>query len=134
MEETVEQAPVFKKKRTEILIDREDTMPVSDIDQFKRHAGGTFHGILISAGWTEAAVASKRNKFQFTASGAAVHGSAISWVTTIDHLLDVLNDSVTRMKSVNHFLIVISKDFLENIHVLSMRDTKEKENPDSPHE
>ena len=35
MEETVEQSPVFKEELTEILIDGEDTMPVSDIDQFK---------------------------------------------------------------------------------------------------
>ena len=32
------------------------------------------------------------------------------------------------------FFIVIGKDFLEDIHMISMREMKEKENPDSPHE
>ena len=35
MEKTIEQASIFKEELTEILIDGEDTVPVSDIDQFK---------------------------------------------------------------------------------------------------
>ena len=62
------------------------------------------------------------------------HRPAKSRVTTMNHLLDVLDDSVARMKGVNHFFIVIGKDFLEYIHVINMREMKEKENPDSPHE
>lgn len=115
MEKTIEQASIFKEELTEILIDGEDTVPVSDIDQFKCHAGGAFHGIHISASWTETAVATEGNKLQFATFGTAVHCPAISRVTTMNHLLDVLDDSVARVKGVNHFFIVIGKDFLENI-------------------
>ena len=134
MEKTIKQASIFKEELTEILIDGEDTVPVSDIDQFKCHAGGAFHGIHISASWTETAVATEGNKLQFATFGTAVHCPAISRVTTMNHLLDVLDDSVARVKGVNHFFIVIGKDFLEDIHMISMREMKEKENPDSPHE
>ena len=34
MEKTIEQASIFKEELTEILIDGEDTVPVSDIDYF----------------------------------------------------------------------------------------------------
>jgi hypothetical protein len=79
-------------------------------------------------------VATEGNKLQFTTSGTAIHCAAKSRVTTMNHLLDVFDDSVTRMKSVYHFFIVIGKDFLEDIHGTIMREMKEKENPDSPHE
>lgn len=74
------------------------------------------------------------NKLQFATPGTAIHRPAKSRVTTMNHLLDVLDDSVARVKGVNHFFIVIGKDFLEDIHMISMREMKEKENPDSPHE
>ena len=96
------------------------TMPVSNINQFKGHIGGTFHRILIPAGRTEATVTAEGNEFEFSAFGAAVHGTTIRRVTTINHLLDVFNHSVARMKSIYHFFIMIGKDFLENIHMIIM--------------
>ena len=63
MEEAVEEGTVFEKERPEILIDSEDTMPVSAIDEFERHTGSTFHGVFISAGRAETAVTTKGNKF-----------------------------------------------------------------------
>ena len=79
-------------------------------------------------------MATEGNKLQFATPGTAIHRPAKSRVTTMNHLLDVLDDSVARMKGVNHFFIVIGKDFLEDIYGTIMKEMKEKENPNSPHE
>ena len=121
MKQAAKEFTVFKKEVTEIFIDGENAMPVSNVNQFEGHVGGAFHRILIPTGWTEAAVTSERNEFKFPTFGAAVHGTTIRRVTTINHLLDVFNYCVARMKSINHFFIMISKDFLENIHKIIMK-------------
>ena len=47
----------------------------------------------------------------------------------MNHLLDVFNHSVARMKSIYHFFIMISEDFLQNIHMISMKKRGTKSNP-----
>ena len=120
MKEAVKKFTIFKEEVAEVFIDGENTMPVSNINQLEGHVGGTFHGILIPAGRTETAVTAERNEFKFSAFRTAVHGATIRRVTTINHLLDVFNHSVARMKSIYHFFIMIGKDFLENIHMIIM--------------
>ena len=120
MEQAVEEFTVFKKEMTEIFVDGENTMSVSNINQLKGHVGGAFHRILIPTGGTEATVTPEGNEFKFPTFGAAVHGTAIRRITTINHLLDVFNNCVARMKSIYHFFIMIGKDFLENIHKIIM--------------
>ena len=83
MEKTIEQASIFKEELTEILIDGEDTVPVSDIDQFKCHAGGAFHGVLIAASGTETAVTTEGNEFKLPAFRTAVRKRQIHSVLTI---------------------------------------------------
>ena len=100
MEEAVEEGTVFEKERPEILIDSEDTMPVGDIDKLKGHRGSAFHGILVTAGGTETAVASKRDKLKFSTFGTAVHGTAVGRVTTVDHLIHVFNDRIAWMENI----------------------------------
>ena len=63
MEEAVKQGAVFQKEITKRVINGEDAVAVWDIDQFKGHRGSTLHGIEISAGRAEAAMAAERNKF-----------------------------------------------------------------------
>ena len=100
MEEAVEEGTVFEKERPEILIDSEDTMPVGDIDKLKGHRGSAFHGILVTAGGTETAVASKRDKLKFSTFGTAVHGTTVGRVTTVDHLIHVFNDRIAWMENI----------------------------------
>ena len=100
MEEAVEEGTVFEKERPEILIDSEDTMPVGDINKLKGHRGSAFHGILVTAGGTETAVASKRDKLKFSTFGTAVHGTTEGSITTVDHLIHVFNDRITWMKDI----------------------------------
>ena len=87
MKEAVEEGTVFEKERPEILIDSEDTMPVGDIDKLKGHRGSAFHGILVTAGGTEAAVAAKRDKLELSAFGTAIHGTSVGRITRIEGIL-----------------------------------------------
>ena len=97
MEETVKKTAVFEKERAEILIYGKYTMSVENVDQFKCHTGSAIHSVLISAGGTKTAVAAKRDKFKIATLRASIHGTTKRRVTTINHLLDVFNDSVARM-------------------------------------
>ena len=121
MKQAVKEFTVCKEEVTEMFVDGENAMPVNNINQFEGHVGGAFHRILIPTGGTEAAVTSEGNEFKFPTFGAAVHGTAIRRITTINHLLDVFNYCVARMKSIYHFFIMIGKDFLENIHKIIMK-------------
>ena len=76
MEETVQERAVLEEKGTEIFINGKDAMAMADIDELKKHRGGTFHGVFISAGRTETAATTERDKFQLAAVGTAVHGTA----------------------------------------------------------
>ena len=100
MEQAVKEFTVFKEEMTKIFIDCENTMPVGNINQLERHVGGAFHGILISAGRTETAVTAEGHVFKLPTFRTAIHGTAIRRVTTINHLLDIFNHSVARMKSI----------------------------------
>ena len=120
MKQAVKEYTVFKEEVAEVFIDGENTMPVSNINQFERHVGGTFHGILIAAGRAETAVAAERDELKVAAFWTAVHSAAKRRVTTVNHLLDIIDHSVARMKSIYHFFIMIGKDFLENIHKIIM--------------
>ena len=107
MKEAIKEFPVFKKEVTEVFIDGENAVPMSNIDQFEGHVGGAFHRIFVSTGGAETAVTAEWNEFQFSAFRTSVHGTAIRRITTMDHLLDVFNHSVARMKSMYHFFIMI---------------------------
>ena len=76
MEETVQERTFLEKKVSKIFINGKNTMAMLDTDEFKRHSGGAFHSIFISAGRTKAAVTAKWNKLEVTAVGAGVHGAA----------------------------------------------------------
>ena len=97
VEEAVEQCPVIKEELAEVLINGKDTMPVGNIYQLEGHGGGTLHGIEVSAGRTEAAVASKRDKFKLSAVRTTVHGAAKGGIATVDHFIHVFNNRSTRM-------------------------------------
>ena len=62
MKEAVKQCPVIKEKLAEIPVNGKNTVAVGDVDQFKGHRGSASHGIEISTGRTETAMASERDK------------------------------------------------------------------------
>ena len=81
MEETVQERSVLKEEAAEIFINGKNAMAVLDTDEFERHTGGAFHGILVSARRAKAAVAAKRNEFEVPAMGTTVHGTAKRRIT-----------------------------------------------------
>ena len=64
-------------------------MSVGTGNKFKRHGRRTLFGILYTTSRAESGMATERYKFKMTASGAGVHGTAISRVATMDHLRDI---------------------------------------------
>ena len=62
MKETVQKGTVLKKKVAEIFINGKNAMAVLDIEEFKRHTGGAFHSVFISAGRTKAAVTTEKEQ------------------------------------------------------------------------
>lgn len=63
MEEAVKERAVLQEEIPELRINGKNTMPVSDIDQFKGHRGSALHGVEIPTGRTETAVAAERDEF-----------------------------------------------------------------------
>ena len=72
-------------------------MPVGDVNQLKGHGRSALHGIEISTGRAETAVAAERDEFEFSAVRAAVHGTAGSGVATVYHFIHVFYDRQTWM-------------------------------------
>lgn len=112
MKETVEEGTVLKEEVAEVFINGKNTMAVLDTEELKRHTGGAFHSIFVSAGRTKAAVTAKRNKLEIAAVGAGVHGTAKRGITAVDHLIDIFHLSFSGMESIYNFFIMVCKDFL----------------------
>lgn len=51
--EVVEKGTVIKEERTQFVGNGEDTMPVRDIDDLKRHRSSPVNGVHVAAGRTE---------------------------------------------------------------------------------
>ena len=82
LKEAVEQGAVFKEKMTQGIVDGEDQMPVGTVDKFKGHSSRPVIRIFGPAGRAKLGVASKRDKFQFAAFGAAKHSPAKGGIAT----------------------------------------------------
>ena len=98
MEKAVKQGAVIQEKLSEALVNGEDTVPMGDIEEFEDHRGSALHGIFIAASRAETAVASERDELELTAMRAAIHSPAEGRITTMDHLVDIFNDSRTGME------------------------------------
>ena len=112
MKQTIKQRTVFKEKITKIFINGEDTMAVLNMNQFKGHTGSAVHGVFVTAGRAETAVATKRNKLQMFTMRAKVHGTTIRRIPTVDHLIDIFHLRISGMKSIFYFFIMVEKDSL----------------------
>lgn len=104
-------------------------MAVLDIYQLKGHIGSAFHGIFIAADGAETAFAAERDKLKLSAVGAARHGTAKGRTAAIYHLIDIFHLSLPGMKGIFNFLIMVNKDFLQNIHKTIMHEKVTKGNP-----
>jgi len=97
MEKAVKQGTVVQEEVTEVFINGKYTVTMDDIHQLKGHGSGALHGVEVSTGWAETAVAAKRDEFQLTAVGTAIHCPAKGRITAVDHFIHILNDRLTWM-------------------------------------
>lgn len=100
-----------------------------DIDDLKGHRGSSVNGIHVTAGRTETGMTAERNIFEITAGRAGIHGTTKRRVATINHFFYIFDDRVTRMLNINHFLKMVFKNLLQNIHKTIMRENEKKETP-----
>lgn len=70
-------------------------MTVGTVDEFKSHRSSAVNGVHVATGRTKAAVTAECDKFEIATLGACVHGTAKRRITTVDHLVYVLNDRWT---------------------------------------
>ena len=97
-----------------------DTVPVSAVDKLTCHSSGAFASVKITACWTESGMTSKRNKLQVAAMRAGIHGTAVSWVTAVDHLVNIFNFNRTRVESIKYLFVMIAENILEYVHRIIM--------------
>ena len=95
MEETAKEGTAMEEKPPELFINGKNTMTVGDIEQLKGHGSSTLHCVGISAGRAEAAMAAKRNKFELSTEGTAIHSPTKGRVTTVDHFIHVFYHRLT---------------------------------------
>lgn len=76
---------------SEFFIDRENTMTMRTVNEFKRHSGGAFLTVFHSARGTESALTAERNKFKMTTGGTGIQGTAKRRVTTMNHPVNVFD-------------------------------------------
>ena len=81
-------------------------------NKFTGHMKRTKLIVFIATRGTKAAFTTKGNKFKFAAIVTGIHGATIRRVTTMNHLVDIFDDSRTRMKLVNDMFIVVGKNGL----------------------
>lgn len=97
MKETVKERAVTQEEIPELFVNGKDTVAVGDIDQFKGHGSSALHGVKISAGRAETAMAAEGNKLELSAVRAAIHGTAERRITAVDHFIYVFYDRLTWM-------------------------------------
>ena len=114
---------------TKFLIDCENTMTMCAVNKLKGHTGRAFLGILHTASRAEAAFAVEGNKFHVVSSGADIHGTAKRRIATIQHFIDIFHLRISGMEGIFDFLIIVSKDSLQDIHKSIMQEKRRKRNP-----
>ena len=116
MKKAIKERAFMQEKVPELRVNRKDTMAMDDIDEFERHRSSTLHGIFIAAGRAEAAVTAERDEFQFSAVRTAVHSAAKGRIATVYHLIDIFHLSIPGVEGIYDFFVMVSKNFLEDIH------------------
>ena len=107
MKKTIEQRTISAEKDTKLLWDGKNAMSVNTLNDLERHGSGALDGIEISTGRAETAFAAKRNKFERTTRRTPIHGSAISRISAMNHLIDAFKNNRASLKGVLDFFVVI---------------------------
>ena len=87
-------------------------MAMSAGNKFASHMKRAKLIVFVATGRAKTAFTAKGNKFKISTVRTAIHGTTVRRVTTMNHLVDIFNDSRTRMEFVNDVFIIIGKDGL----------------------
>ena len=68
--------------------------------------------VFVTAGRAKTTFTAKGNKFKISTVRTAIHDTTVRRITTMNHLVDIINDSRTRMEFENDVFIIIGKDGL----------------------
>lgn len=97
-EEKIQKRSILEEVRSKFRINRKNAMSALNIDYLKGHRSSTVDGVFCTACRAESAVASKRNEFKSATGGTAIHGSTESWIPTVDHTFNILDNGFTGMQ------------------------------------
>lgn len=93
LKKAVKEVTVIKEELAEGLVNSENEMPVSTIDEFKGHSSRPVVGIFSATGRAELGMTAERDKFKITAVGTAIHGAAKRRVTAVYDFINVFHDN-----------------------------------------
>ena len=63
--------------------------------------------VFVAARRVETAVATKRDKFKQTTTRASIHGTTIGGIPAMNHFFNILDNSLSGMKNIYHFFIMV---------------------------
>lgn len=129
LKEAVKQIAVFKEKMAEGFVNGKDQVPVSTMNQFKGHSSRLVVGIFGSTGRAKFGMTSKRDKFKIPTMRAAIHGTAIGGIPTVDYFFDVFQYNRSWFYIIFNNFIVIFEHLLYHIHEIVMKQSKVKNKP-----
>ena len=132
-EEASKEGTVSKEEGSEFLCNGEDTVSVFHVQNLKGHGGSTVNGVFSTAGGAETAVAAERDKFEFPTFVTSKHGATERRITTVKHPVNIPGDGLAGVEDIKHFFIMVSKNFLKDVHETIMQDMSAESNP-TPHE
>ena len=112
MKKTVQERTIVEKINPEFFRDSKNTMPVNAGNKLTRHMKRAELIVFITARRTKTAFATKRNEFKITTIGTSEHGTTVGGIATMNHLINIFDDSVPGMEFINHLFIIISKNGL----------------------
>ena len=93
----IEKFAITKKENTQLFRDCENTVSVNAGNKYRGHMKRTHLVVFVATGGTESAFATEGNEFKVSAMSTGIHGTTVRRVTTMNHLVDILDDGRTRM-------------------------------------
>ena len=100
LKKAVKERAILKKEMAKIFINGKNAMPMCTVYQLKGHRGRTFLAVFNTAGRTKTAFTAERDKLHISAMRAQIHGAPKGRVAAVNHLVNVFNDDLTRMKCI----------------------------------
>ncbi len=125
----IKQMAVFQEKGTKLRINGKNTVAVLNLNELESHRVRSVNGILGSAGRTQSAFASKRNKFKLAAFFTTVHSTAVGRIPAVDHFLYIFHYDRSRFDYILDVFVMVSENLLKNVHVLIISYVSTNQNP-----